>query len=82
MGKISPEELAAIDKAVAEGRVTKIPVGVSGLDLGQPFGWKEQRTAFFKTRERKKNPAVTARRERIKALHAEGRTVNIVCPEH
>lgn len=38
MGKISPEERAAIDKAVAEGRVTKIPVGVSGIDLGQPNG--------------------------------------------
>lgn len=82
MGKIPDEWRAAIDKAVAEGRVRKIPTGVSGIDLGQPNGWKEQRTAFFKTRERKKNPAVTARRERIKALHAEGRTVNIVCPEH
>lgn len=81
MGKIPDEWRAAIDKAVAEGRVTKISTGVSGIDLGQPNGWKEQRTAFFKARERMKNPAVTARRERVAALHAEGRTVNEIIAE-
>lgn len=75
--KISPDMRAAIDKAVAEGRVKKIPPGVSGIQWDQPHGWKEQRNITFKNWKRgaPRDPAVTARRERVRALHAEGKTV-------
>lgn len=50
--KISPEMRAAIDKAVAEGRVTKVPIGVSGIPQDTPHEWKAQRDTFFKNARR------------------------------
>lgn len=68
--KISPEMRAAIDKAVAEGRVTKVPIGVSGIPQDTPHEWKAQRDTFFKnarrSRGKKPDPAVAARRQRVR----------------
>lgn len=72
MGSISPEARAAIDKAVADGRVQKIPSGVSGIRWDEPHDWKAQRDRHF---GRKPDPTVAARRERVRAAHAEGKTV-------
>lgn len=75
--KISPEMRAAIDKAVAEGRVTKVPTGVSGIPQDTPHDWKAQRDTFFKNARRGKSPdpAVAARRARVRDLHGAGKTV-------
>lgn len=72
MGKIPDDWRAAIDKAVAEGRVTKVPMGVSGIPHDAPADWKAQRDIQIKNQNRMTNSAVEARRQRISALHAEG----------
>lgn len=72
MGSISAEDRAAIDKAIAEGKVQKIPAGVTAIRFDEPNGWKEQRDRYF---GRKPDPTVAVRRERVRAAHAEGKTV-------
>lgn len=76
MGKIPDDLRAAIDKAVAEGRVTKVPAGVSGIQHDAPADWKAQWDVAIRNRQRMKDPAVASRRQRIAALHAEGLSVN------
>lgn len=72
MGRISPEIRAMIDRAVADGRVTKVPAGVSGIRWDEQHDWKAQSKRSWR---RRPDPEVTARRERVRAAHAEGKTV-------
>ena len=69
--KISDEARAAIDRAIAEGRVQKVPVGVSGIQYDPKNGWKEQRDRSF---GRKPDPVVYQRREKLRAAHIAGKT--------
>jgi DNA-binding CsgD family transcriptional regulator len=90
MSGLFPHERAMIDAAIAAGRVTVVPRGVSGIPLPvwddklnglrMPDGaaaYRAQVSAGWRGARngRPSHPDVTARRERVAALHADGLTV-------
>lgn len=99
MGALTPEERAAIEAAVAAGRVERVPTGASGVfvyprwtgtrlaevdpDTGAPLTATAARKrssawahgAASRRGGRAKDPAVAARRERVRDLWRARRTV-------
>lgn len=90
MSALSPQDRALIDAALAAGRVTVVPRGVSAIPLpvwdeklqrlvmpDAAGGWRAQIAAGWRGARggRPSHPDVVARRERVAALHGQGLTV-------